>query len=281
MQIKIFSIVSWGDCVLTLSGILGESSASPTSSSTTTDTKRFRSLSFWYMAHWRKVPTIPSGTDRGLHWKDTIWTFTGKKGTTTYQGLTINHAKERHKHTLTLKILFFFPFWFFVFPVWVKLYLFIVPVDFGVSCIALHSISYNGFGQGLGTSGLSHQEERNPQLYTNQHHKHILFQGLVLSNVGSQVLNLQKNVLTSTKQKQDVWTNYIVNYKNMRVYLLMWHVKRWLVFMYFKSFSLNNKFSNLVMMSAIWSGPLGSTQGGLNSWTISLRNSSLFFKHAW
>ena len=53
-----------------LSGIRGESSARPTSSSTTTETnlsKRLFCCSLW---HCRKVATIPSGVVRGLHWYD-------------------------------------------------------------------------------------------------------------------------------------------------------------------------------------------------------------------
>lgn len=60
--------------ILTLSGIFGESSASPTSSRTTTETFRFKSTSFWNWAHWRNVSIIPSGLDNGLHWNDTIFT---------------------------------------------------------------------------------------------------------------------------------------------------------------------------------------------------------------
>ena len=49
-------------------GMRGESSASPTSSSTTTDTNLSRFLPSCSLLHCRKVATIPSGVERGLHW---------------------------------------------------------------------------------------------------------------------------------------------------------------------------------------------------------------------
>ena len=66
--------------LLTLRGILGESSASPTSSSTTTDTKVSLFLPFWNWAHCRNVPRMPSAVARGLHWKETIWACKYKRG---------------------------------------------------------------------------------------------------------------------------------------------------------------------------------------------------------
>ncbi len=56
----------------TFKGILGESSAKPTSSSTTTDTYLSRSFLCWKLLHCLKIPTMPSGVDKGLHWKDDI-----------------------------------------------------------------------------------------------------------------------------------------------------------------------------------------------------------------
>ena len=56
-------------------GINGESSASPISSNTTTDTNFLRSLSFCSLEHCLNVETMPSGVDKGLHWYDCMWIY--------------------------------------------------------------------------------------------------------------------------------------------------------------------------------------------------------------
>ena len=53
-------------------GILGESSARPTSSNTTTEVNWSRFFSSWKRLHCLKVPIMPSAVDNGLHWYDAI-----------------------------------------------------------------------------------------------------------------------------------------------------------------------------------------------------------------
>ena len=63
-------------------GIFGESSANPTSSSTTTEANVFEVVcSFllsWSSLHCLNVASIPSGVDWGLHWYETNWIYDKK-----------------------------------------------------------------------------------------------------------------------------------------------------------------------------------------------------------
>jgi hypothetical protein len=73
-----------------------------------------------------------------------------------------------------------------------------------VGSITLHGVGYDGFGQGLGAARLTHQEKGNSQLYTDNHHKHILPQGLVLSNVSSNVVNLKEDILATVETNTSI-----------------------------------------------------------------------------
>ena len=70
-----FKIDTKNHFCFTFNGILGESSARPTSSKTTTDAKRSRSLFSWSLLACWNVFMIPSAVAKGLHWKEMIWTF--------------------------------------------------------------------------------------------------------------------------------------------------------------------------------------------------------------
>ena len=59
----------------TFSGILGESSANPTSSSTTTDTKLSVFFSFWNFLQRSKVCIMSADVVNGLHWHASMWTY--------------------------------------------------------------------------------------------------------------------------------------------------------------------------------------------------------------
>ena len=63
-------------------GIFGESSANPTSSSTTTEANVSEVVcSFllsWSSLHCLNVASIPSGVDWGLHWYETNWIYDKK-----------------------------------------------------------------------------------------------------------------------------------------------------------------------------------------------------------
>lgn len=63
-------------------GIFGESSANPTSSSTTTEANLSEVVcSFllsWSSLHCLNVASIPSGVDWGLHWYETNWIYDKK-----------------------------------------------------------------------------------------------------------------------------------------------------------------------------------------------------------
>ena len=64
-------------------GIFGESSANPTSSSTTTEANVSEVVcSFllsWSSLHCLNVASIPSGVDWGLHWYETNWIYDKKR----------------------------------------------------------------------------------------------------------------------------------------------------------------------------------------------------------
>ena len=55
-------------------GILGLSSARPTSSRMTTEVSFVKSFLDWYFWHCLNVPMMPSEVARGEHWKETMWT---------------------------------------------------------------------------------------------------------------------------------------------------------------------------------------------------------------
>lgn len=49
--------------------------------------------------------------------------------------------------------------------------------------LSLHGVGYNSLGQRFGASWLANEEEGNTQLDAHNHHKHILPEGCVPSNI--------------------------------------------------------------------------------------------------